>query len=196
MLIGLLIYAQTFRFDFVFDDYIFVVNNPFIKNLSNFHLMWHTFPLTRLVGMYSFALNYHFNQFHPWGYHVFNFIVHLVAVGLVWALAEELFKITKLFPEASSLRRGLPYFIALLFLVHPCQTQAVSYITQRFESMATVFYVGTVYLYLRARLSTCLTRKIILFGNGRPLDGVRCFDQGSVYNRACDDTGFGMDFIS
>lgn len=125
--------------------------------------MWHAFPMTRLLGMYSFALNYHFSQLTPQGYHIFNFIVHLVAVGLVWALAELLFKMTKLLPAKDRFTKELPFIIAVLFLVHPCQTQAVTYITQRFESMATVFYLGTIYCYLRARLLTNLANKILLF---------------------------------
>ena len=161
IVLGLLIYAQTFRFDFVFDDYIFIVNNPFVKNLSNFHLMWHSFPLTRLVGMYSFALNYYLGQLHPQGYHVFNFMVHMVAVGLVWALADLLFKITKAAGDKAT--KELPLIIAALFLVHPCQTQAVTYITQRFESMATVFYLATIYTYLQARVTQEKLAKIIFF---------------------------------
>lgn len=164
ILIGLLIYAQTFQFDFVFDDYIFIVNNPFIKNLSNFHVMWHAFPMTRLVGMYSFALNYHFCQLAPQGYHIFNFMVHLICVGLIWALADQLFIITNWLPAKDRLTKELPFIIAVIFLVHPCQTQAVTYITQRFESMATLLYLGTIYFYLRARLSTGLRHKVILFG--------------------------------
>src|SRR5579863_6769432 len=152
ILLGLLIYGQTFNYDFVFDDHLFIVTNPFIKNFSNFHVMWHAFPLTRFVPMCTFALNYYFNQLHPQGYHIFNFIVHLVATGLVWALAGLLFRITK--SSEDPFTKELPFIIAVLFLVHPCQTQAVSYISQRFESMATVFYLATVYLYLRARLST------------------------------------------
>ncbi len=164
ILLGLLIYGRTFQFGFVFDDHFFVENNPFIKNFNDVHLMWHPFPMTRLVGIYSFALNYFLNQLHPWGYHIFNFIVHIVTVGLVWALTLLLFKITKWLPSEDRITKELPFFIAVLFLVHPCQTQAVSYISQRFESMATVFYLGTVYCYLYARLSTNKTRKIGLFG--------------------------------
>ena len=161
ILIGLVIYAQTFQFDFVFDDYIFIVNNPFIKNFSNFHVMWQVFPMTRLVVMYTFAFNYYFNQLNPVGYHIFNFIVHLAATGLVWALADLLFKITKI--SEDRLTKDLPFIIAVLFLVHPCQTQAVTYITQRFESMATLVYLGTVYFYLRARVSTGKMHQIIFF---------------------------------
>jgi len=164
ILTGLLIYTQTFHFGFVFDDHIFIVANPFIKNFSNIHVMWHAFPVTRLVGMYSFALNYYFNQLHPEGYHVFNFIVHMVAVGLVWALADLLFRITKPFPAEDRFTKEIPFIIALLFLVHPCQTQAVTYVTQRFESMATVFYLATIYTYLCARLSKDKIRQFILFG--------------------------------
>jgi len=164
IMLGLLIYGQTFHFDFVFDDHIFIVTNPYIKNFSNFHMMWQAFPLTRLVGMFSFALNYHFNQLHPQGYHIFNFMVHLAAVGLVWALSDLLFRIVKWLPSEDRITRELPFIIAVLFLVHPCQTQAVTYIAQRFESMATVFYLGTVYCYLRARLSTGWVRRTIFFG--------------------------------
>ncbi len=152
ILLGLLVYGKTFHFGFVFDDHIFIVNNPFIKNFNNFHVMWQAFPVTRLIGMYSFALNYYFGQLAPQGYHIFNFIVHLTATGLVWALAGLL------------IRKELAFMIAALFLVHPCQTQAVTYITQRFESMATVFYLSTVYFYLRARLSTDKMRTYVLFG--------------------------------
>jgi len=164
VLIGLLIYAQAFQFGFVFDDQDFIIDNPYIKNFSHIPLMWHFYPMTRLVGMYTFAFNYYFNQLHPQGYHIFNFIVHLVGVGLVWALADLLFKITKCLPCKDRLTRELPFIIAVLFLVHPCQTQAVTYISQRFESMATVFYLGTMYCYLRARVSTGQTQRIILFG--------------------------------
>jgi len=163
LVLGLLIYGQTFHFDFVFDDYIFIVTNPFIKNFSNIHLMWHVFPVTRLVGMYSFAINYHFNQLHAAGYHIFNFMVHLAAVALVWALADLLFKMTRGLPSHSKTPQELPFIMAVLFLVHPCQSQAVTYITQRFESMATVFYLAGIYFYLRGRLSSRKIHQMVFF---------------------------------
>jgi len=164
VLLGLLIYGQTSQFDFVGDDYTFIVNNPYIKNFSYVHFIWHYFPLTRSVGFYSFALNYFFNQLHPQGFHIFNLIVHFIAVGLVWALADLLFRITKWIPSKDRLVNELPFIIAVIFLVHPCQTQAVSYISQRFESMATVFYLGTVYCYLRGRTTIRKPHKFGLFG--------------------------------
>jgi tetratricopeptide (TPR) repeat protein len=158
--IGLLIYGQTFLFGFTFDDRAFIVTNLYIKDFSRIPLIWHFFPMTRLVGMYSFAFNYYFGQLHTLGYHIFNFIVHLCATGLVWALASLIFKTTQYLPAENRLTKQLPFMIALLFLVHPGQTQAVTYISQRFESMAAVFYLGTVYCYLYARLSTDRINKI------------------------------------
>jgi tetratricopeptide (TPR) repeat protein len=90
--------------------------------------------------------------------------VHLTATGLVWALASLLFKVTGWLPSKDRVTQELPFIIAVFFLVHPCQTQAVTYITQRFESIATVFYLSTVYFCLRGRISTDRIRRSILFG--------------------------------
>lgn len=157
LLLGLAIYAQTFGFNFVFDDFDFIVNNIYIRRFDHVHYMWQILPKTRAIGVYSFALNYFIDQLHPQGYHIFNFFIHLLAVGLVWALAAMLFKI------AGKSHPQLPFFIAVLFLVHPGQTQAVTYISQRFESMATVFYLGAIYCYLCARISSSKTHKMFLF---------------------------------
>ena len=159
--LGLLIYGQTFQFGFVFDDQYFIVNNPAIRGFGHVHLMWANLPKTRLIGIYTFAFNYVLGQLNPTGYHIFNFVIHLICVGLVWGLADLLFKITKMPREGLS--KHLPYLIAVLFLVHPGQTQAISYISQRFESMAAMFYLSTVYLYLTARLCENRIRQTALF---------------------------------
>ncbi len=164
ILLGLLIYGQTFHYGFVFDDRVFILTNPYITHFNQVHLIWHQFPMTRSLGFYSFALNYHFDGLQARGYHIFNFIVHLLGAGLVWALASIILTITQWLPSLERWKRETPFLIALLFLVHPCQTQAVSYISQRFESMATVFYLATIYCYLRARIATEMSRKILFMG--------------------------------
>jgi protein O-mannosyl-transferase len=163
ILLGLAIYAQTFGFNFVFDDNYFMFNTPYIRGFDQVDQIWAIFPKTRMIGVYSFALNYWIGRFDPQGYHIFNFMVHLLAAGLVWALAGILFKITRWLPTEDRMTKELPFIIALFFLVHPCQTQAVTYISQRFESMATVFYLGSIYLYLCGRMASSLKHKILLF---------------------------------
>ena len=161
--LGLVVYYRAFGCGFVFDDNAFIITNPYIKHFSRINEVWAFFPMTRLVGMYSFTLNYFTNQLHPFGYHLFNFIVHLIATALVWGTAALLFKITRKEAPADALQQELPFIMALLFLVHPGQTQAVTYISQRFESMAAVFYLATVYTYLSARVSPAGIPRIRLF---------------------------------
>lgn len=167
--LGLGIYAQTFGYDFVFDDHLFIVTNPYIKDFDHLSTIWKSFPATRMLGMYSFAFNYYLGRLDPQGYHIFNFLVHFAATAMVWLTAGLLFKTARGIPSnkmngcCESLKRELPFVIALLFLVHPAQTQAVAYITQRYESMATVLYLGSIYCYVRARIMTPGGRQVILF---------------------------------
>ncbi len=170
ILLGLAVYAQTFGCDFVFDDHLFIVTNSYIKDLTSVTTIWNSFPATRMIGMFSFSLNYFFGQLHPQGYHIVNLCIHWIAVGMVWATASKCFEIAKAISTrnkkdflSEELSRDLPYLIALLFLVHPCHTQAVTYITQRFESIATVFYLGAVYCYLRARTESASMRQVTFF---------------------------------
>ncbi len=159
---GLAIYAKTFGFDFVFDDHEFIILNSSIKNFQNIHHAWEALPKTRLIGIYSFACNYYFSQLNTYSYHVFNFLVHLITVGLVWFTTRVLFKIAGWFPTKNPVVQELPFLVALLFLVHPGQTQAVTYISQRFESMATLFYLSSIYCYLHARISLSTLQKTFL----------------------------------
>jgi len=163
ILLGLAIYGQTFGFNFVFDDLNFIVRDPFIRRFDHVYYIWKIYPQTRTLGFYSFALNFFIGQLHPQGYHIFNFVIHLAGVGLVWATAGVVFQIAGWLPSNDRLRREAPFIIAILFLVHPCQTQAVSYISQRFESMATVFYLGSIYSYLRGRISPSKGHKVLLY---------------------------------
>jgi tetratricopeptide (TPR) repeat protein len=162
VLLGLVIYSQTFGFGFFFDDIPNIVMNPYIKKFYGPDYISPALPLTRLTGRYSFALNYALGHLNPMGYHIFNVIVHFLVTGLVWATAGLLIKFGTC-GRSDKLPKDLAFIVALLFLVHPCQTQAVSYITQRFESMATLFYLGTVYSYLLARTASSGSRRIGMF---------------------------------
>ena len=168
LVLGLLLYYQTFAFGFVFDDYQFIVNNPSIKNVDLLNTIWGSFPKTRMVGMYSFALNYQMNQLNPFGYHVVNFIIHLIAVLLVWAVASRVIQVVTINNKQMIKNNDLfiqeaPFIIAVLFLVHPANTQAVTYIAQRFESIATVCYLTSVFCYITARVSQHLRTQVIFF---------------------------------
>src|SRR6185312_4252239 len=88
----------------------------------------------------SLALNQAFGGTNPWGYHALNLAIHVLA-GLT------LFGLVRRTLEAG--RKGsalLPAFAAaLLWTVHPLQTEAVTYIVQRAESAMGLFYLLTLY---------------------------------------------------
>ncbi len=164
LLAGIIVYANTFQVPFVFDDEISITKNSVIRNLDNFYANneGYEFLPNRYVAYLTFALNYHFDGLNVSGYHAVNLFIHLIAALLVYALLRLTFR-TPYFQEQGEDSRGgtqgstchafIPLFAALLFVVHPIQTQAVTYIVQRITSLATMFYLLSVVLYVQARLS-------------------------------------------
>ncbi len=170
--LGLLIYSNTFNAPFVFDDARYIVNNPAIQDFQYFRNpssvesleivpeLQHAFR-TRILGHLTFALNYKLNGLEVTGYHVFNFMIHILNGFLVYWLVILTFG-TPYFSTRSAARGdfdivryrdAIAFFSALLFISHPIQTQAVTYITQRFASLATLFCVLAVVAYVGSRLS-------------------------------------------
>ncbi len=166
------VYSNTFDSPFVFDDYIYITENPKLADLSNF---WPPSG-TRYVAYLSFALNYSANGLDVFGWHLVNTAVHFVNSALVYFLALGLIK--SLRPQEASeetdgrgpLKTTLPLCAALLFAVHPVQTEAVTYITQRFASLAATFYLLSVVLYLWwTKIGTAT-----IFPRGKPGENSRC----------------------
>ncbi|MES0447386.1 MAG: tetratricopeptide repeat protein [Desulfobacterales bacterium] len=108
----------------------------------------------------TFALNYKFGKLNVFGYHLVNVLVHIINGFLVYLLV---FAILKQRPELTDsydlsisespdfLIRELSLCAAMIFVVHPIQTQAVTYIVQRYASMAAMFYIGSILFYICAR---------------------------------------------
>jgi tetratricopeptide (TPR) repeat protein len=157
LLAGLIIYGKTFGYGFVFDDFEFIVTPPCIKNFSEMDGFWKMgFPKTRLITLYSFAANYYVNGLNASGYHVFNFIIHILTGFGIWHLAHLLLNLRNsgIKDRASDNTLLLAFFAALIFVVHPVQTQAITYITQRFSAITTFFYIFSLIFYLQGRLTS------------------------------------------
>lgn len=153
--LGTAIYANSLHSDFHFDDMFFIVEKPEIRDIKDTTAIWnaHSHP-ARFVAFYTFALNYHWGRYDVFGYHVFNTAVHVLNGILVWGMVWLLFGTPRL--RGHPLRehaRWLALLTALVFVAHPLQTQAVTYICQRFASLSTLFYLLTVVLYLAGRQS-------------------------------------------
>ncbi|MBI2339606.1 MAG: tetratricopeptide repeat protein [Deltaproteobacteria bacterium] len=152
-------YSNTFFGPFLFDDVINIVENPGIRDFSRFLGL----SGARSVGYLSFALNYHFWGLNVFGYHLVNLLVHIANGFLVYWLVLLLFR-SSTFDQRSSVNIGrskmedrgswIALVAALVFIVHPVQTQAVTYIVQRFSSLVAFFYLLAVVCYLKWRLGT------------------------------------------
>lgn len=156
VLLGGLVYANTFGVPFVLDDLESIVANESIRDLGNFlpggsGLDFH---FRRFVAYFTFALNYHFGALAVGGYHLFNLVIHLGSALLVYALVRLLFRTPILSASRLSSQAGtLALLAALFFVAHPLQTQAITYIVQRLTSLCSFFYLLAIVLYLLARLA-------------------------------------------
>ena len=152
-LIGFLLYANVLNGEFVSDDYPFLVNNYLIRNIGDVYEIWESFP-TRFLLMYSYALNYSWGGLNVFGYHLVNVLIHIVNTCLVCLLLALLLK-TAVHNQAEKIPNKFffAYCTALIFLCHPMQTQAVSYIAQRGTTLSAFFYLLTVIFYIKSRIN-------------------------------------------
>ena len=161
-LLGLIAYSNTFSVPFHFDDVLNIVNNPRLRDLSNF---WPPSG-ARWFGFLTFALNYSLGGLDTTGYHIVNLAIHIINAILVYWLVLLTFK-TPYFQQFtvhnSRLTVPIALFSSMLFVSHPIQTQAVTYIVQRFTSLATMFYLLSIVMYIKSRFSVINTSGFTLY---------------------------------
>jgi hypothetical protein len=168
VLAALAVYYNSFSGPFIYDDVVSITENPTIRHLwpvgrvlsPPVHLPVTGRPLLNL----SLALNYALSGDAVWSYHALNLLIHVLAgltlFGLVrrtllrqgyggQALQQPV--LSKQFGEASM---PLAFVVALLWVVHPLQTECVTYVTQRAESLMGLFYLLTLYCFVRGADAT------------------------------------------
>jgi len=153
----LLIYSDTLDVPWHFDDTHNIVERKalHLKELSREGLRDALFKGKRLyrpLSCLSFALNYYVHRLDVRGYHVVNIGIHVLAAWFLFLFI----KVTLQGPFTRVRNPEKAFFIslmtALLWAVHPIQTQAVTYIVQRMASLAGMFYIASLYFYARARI--------------------------------------------
>ncbi len=153
--VGALIYVNTLHVPFYFDDIQNIRDNNAIRitNLSLSQLadvVEHAPTRNRPLANLSFALNYFFHQDRLPGYHLVNIAIHLAAALLLFQLLATTFSL-----PAAGIKdhpRLLAFLAALLWLAHPIQTQAVTYLVQRMTSLAAMLSLLALFSYVRGRV--------------------------------------------
>ena len=159
VLAALAVYHNTFRVPFVFDDFPSVVDNASIRHL------WPLGPVlsppgngagvtARPLVNLSLAVNYTLGGTDVRGYHVFNLVVHALNGLLLFGLLRRTFASPGLGARLGA-RLGrdawaLSLAVAVLWTVHPLQTETVTCVVQRTESLVALFYLLTLYAFVRA----------------------------------------------
>lgn len=152
-----LLYSSTAQMPFTFDDLHNIRDNPRMRmdgiSLEGLVRAATGSPSsTRPVPKITFAINYALHGWDLWGYHAVNIAVHALAALFLFLLI----KATLATPYGRFLK-GPPalvaFLAALVWLVHPIQTQAVSYLVQRMAAMAAMFYAASLWAFVRARLA-------------------------------------------
>jgi len=145
---GGLVYSNSFAAPFIYDGSYLIVANPAVKSLA----FW-TYELggNRMIGFLSFALNYAVGGFDVWGYHAVNVAIHVAAAWTLYGLLRETLAGPRLAGKYGNSAHGLALAVALLWVVHPLQTQSVTYLYQRLEAQMALFYLLTLYTFARAR---------------------------------------------
>jgi protein O-mannosyl-transferase len=153
IVLGFVIYSNSFHCSFHFDDTRTIVDNPLIRDLWNVKAWWNYSP-NRHFSIFSFVLNYHFNQLDVRYWHLVNLVIHMVNACLAGWLTLLIFASPRVKdkPIAKD-RKILAFIIALLFVSHPLATQSVTYIVQRQTSLAAMLYFLSLGFYIKGRLA-------------------------------------------
>jgi protein O-mannosyl-transferase len=135
--VAALLYFPSLHAPWYLDDMTAIVQNPETRDLGG--SLGKIF-LPRGLALFSFALNYHLGGTDPFGYHLVNLGLHIGCGLLVYLLLRRVRESV-----------FLPVLGALLFIAHPLQTQAVTYVVQRMAVLAALFFLLSLWLFVRAR---------------------------------------------
>lgn len=171
----LIIYGQTLDAPFYLDDFSSIEENPVIYDWQGtFAELWN-FSAARVVGYFSFALNYQIDHFNVSGYHIVNIAIHFLTGLAIFAFVRSLLHTPALADQLDATsKRWLPFMVALLFLVHPLHIQAVTYIVQRLTAMTALFYIAALACFIQARLGQ-YRRQWLLWGSACALFTILAF---------------------
>jgi tetratricopeptide (TPR) repeat protein len=161
-IIILSVYSNTFDASWHFDDELSILKE---KSLHVDELSWEKakkiFLFTpeerkkiyRPAARLSFALNYYFGKDDVFGYHIVNLSIHFLASIFLFLFILHTLNLPLVKAKYGPNSYSVALLGAVLWAINPIQTQAVTYIVQRMASMAGMFYIMSMYFYLKGRTS-------------------------------------------
>ncbi len=149
----LIAYANTWSVPFLFDDIVTIVDNPTIRSARPWSSVLspaaHTGVGGRPIAHLSLVCNYAIGGEAVAGYHGVNLALHLLSGLAVFGLVRRTVLRPALAPGLGSHAGAIATAVAALWLLHPVQTQSVTYLSQRTEILMALFYLCTLYCFAR-----------------------------------------------
>jgi tetratricopeptide (TPR) repeat protein len=169
-------YGNSLSGPFVFDDVGSILGNPSIRPPLSVHAVFSPPQNETVSGRpvlnLSLALNYAAGGASVEGYHAVNLAIHILAAWVLFGVVRRTLRRLDTTPEASALTG---WGAALLWSVHPLQTESVTYIIQRAESLMALLYLSVLYAFIRAtepNVSRASARAWLSFGVAACLFGM------------------------
>ena len=149
------VYANSWFTPFVFDDFMAITQNPTIRHLSRLgdvlsSPMFATGATGRPMVSLSLAINYALGGYNVTGYHLANTLFHALAALVLFGIVRRTLLRPALREKFGAAALTLALTVALLWAVHPLLTESVTFVIQRSESLMGLFYLLTLYGFIRA----------------------------------------------
>jgi len=165
-------YANALYSGFVYDDIVNITQRASLRwteaSFANWLAAVADSPSKRPVTIATFGLQYAFGLDSPRAFHAINIVIHFLNGVLVAALAKLLLERAAALPNQAWRLPGswLPYLslaVALVFIAHPLQTQSVTYVVQRMNSLAATFHIFALLCFIWGRRSSSSGRRASFF---------------------------------
>ena len=154
LLLGIFAYSNGSNGAFVFDDHVDITDNVAIRE------PWPPWRVIleqgqsgvsgRPVVALSYALNYEWCEYQPWGWHWVNVAIHLLTALAVLGCVRRALELPRFAARWGTRARWIAAAVACAWVVHPLSTGVIMYRGQRVESMMALFFAATLYCALRA----------------------------------------------
>jgi Flp pilus assembly protein TadD len=146
-------YQGTLSGPLIYDDNVWITWNPSIRSLQSIGDVLHPPPGSMVYGRpvlsLSLALNHAVSGNAPWSYHLANLAIHILAALVLFGVVRRTLAYRPgLFPGERD-RTLVAFAVALLWALHPLQTESVTYVAQRAESLMGLLYLLTLYCFVR-----------------------------------------------
>ena len=144
--IAAVIYSNSFDCSFHFDDQHAIVENYAIHRFDVKQIFSSSRPILEL----TLAVNYYFGKLDVFGYHLVNLLLHISNGIMLYFILLWTANLPSMKEKYGQRAYRIALYASLIFIAHPIQTQAVTYIISRSSVLATTFYLLSLFLFIKA----------------------------------------------